>query len=322
MKHKKVILEKIKEYETIIIHGHTRPDGDCYGSQFGLKDIIKSTFPNKNVYVVGETSDYVSFVGEIDEIPISTYEGALSIVVDTAIADRISEQNYKLANEIIKIDHHIPSEDSYYADYYWVDTYKPSCSQMIAEFYDTFKDELKLTYDGALAMYVGIVTDTGGFRYRGVDRNTHEMAGSLLDFGVDVSYVDLKLSTKTLNEVKIKGYMLMNFEQTEEGFAYFVMTKETMDRYGLTSEEASATVNSLAGIEGYPVWALFIESDNDGIRVRLRSNGPEIESIARRYNGGGHAQAAGARLDSFKEIKNFVKDIDLHLINYKEEENK
>lgn len=316
MKIKKVILKKIKEYETIIIHGHTRPDGDCYGSQFGLKDIIKNTFPKKKVYAVGETSDYVSFVGEIDEIPIGTYEGALSIVVDTATADRISDQNYKLAKEVIKIDHHIPSEDSEYADYYWVDTDKPSCSQMIAEFYNTFKKELTLTYDGALAMYVGIVTDTGGFRYRGVDRSTHEMAGSLLDFGVDVAHVDLKLSMKTLDEVKIKGYMLMNFEQTEEGFVYFKMTKEIMDKYNLTSEEASATVNTLAGIEGFPVWALFIESENK-VRIRLRSNGPEIESIARKYDGGGHSQAAGARIDSFDQVEEFAKDIDEHLINYK-----
>lgn len=316
MKEKKVILNKIKEYETIIIHAHNRPDGDCYGAQFGLKDIIKNSFPNKKVYAVGEESDYVGFVGKIDKIPESTYEGALSIVVDTAVEDRISEPNYKLAKEIIKIDHHIPSENSYYADYYWVDTDKPSCSQMIAEFYDTFKKELKLTYAGALAMYVGIVTDTGGFRYRGVDRKTHEMAGMLLDFGVDVAEVDIKLSTKSLDEVKVKGYILMNFEQTEEGFAYFRMTKEIQEKYNLTYEEASATVSTLAGIEGYPVWALFIESDNE-VRIRLRSNGPEIESVAKRYEGGGHAKAAGAKLKSYDELDAFVKDINEHLKNTK-----
>lgn len=318
MENKQIILEKIKEYKTIIIHGHTRPDGDCYGAQIGLKDIIKNTFPDKSVFVVGETSDYVGFVGEIDIIPETTYKNALSIVVDTAVKERISEQNYKLAKEIIKIDHHIPSEGSYYADYYWVDTNKPSCSQMIAEFYHTFKDELKLSYNGALAMYVGIVTDTGGFRYRGVDRLTHEMAGMLLDFGVDVSYVDLKLSTKTLSEVKIKGHILMNFEHTEAGFAYFKMTKDIIQKYNLTAEEAAATINTMAGIEGYPIWALFIESDNE-IRIRLRSNGPEIESIARKYNGGGHAQAAGAKIDSFASLDIFVKDVDEHLKTYNKE---
>lgn len=317
MEIKKTILEKIKEYDTIIIHGHKRPDGDCYGSQFGLKEIINNTFPNKKAYVVGETSEYVGFVGEVDEIDDKLYEDALVVVVDTATEERISDPRYKLGKEIIKIDHHIPSEDSYYADYYWVDVDKPSCSQMVAEFYETYSDELKLSYEGALAMYVGIVTDTGRFRYRGVNRHTHHMAGMLLEFGVDVTFVDNKLSMEKINEVKLKGHMLSNFEATEGGFVYFRMTKEIMEKYQLTNEEASAGVNNLSSIEGYPVWALFIESD-DEIRIRLRSNGPEIESIARKYEGGGHEQAAGARLNSFDEIEQFKKDIDKHIKKFKE----
>jgi phosphoesterase RecJ-like protein len=103
-----IILNKIKQYDKIIIHGHIRPDGDCYGAQFGLKDLILSSFPKKKVYVVGETSEYVSFVGQVDQIPDSEYNGALSIVVDTATKDRISDQRYLLGKEVIKIDHHIP----------------------------------------------------------------------------------------------------------------------------------------------------------------------------------------------------------------------
>lgn len=316
MEDKKKVLEKIKEYETIIIHGHIRPDGDCYGSQFGMKEIIKNSFPNKKVYVVGETSDYVGFLGDVDEITPDTYKNALSIVVDTASELRVSDQNYKLAKEIVKIDHHIPGEDSYYADYYWVDVDKPSCSQMIAEFYNTFSDELKLSYEGALAMYTGIVTDTGGFRYRGVNRHTHEMAGLLLDFGVDVEYVDKQLSTKQLNEIKLKGYMLTNFHSTDGGFIYFKMTREIMKKFNLTEESASAGVNYLAAIKGYPVWALFVEDENE-VRIRLRSNGPEIESIARQYGGGGHSQAAGARIPSFDHIEEFAKVVDKHIKNSK-----
>lgn len=316
METKQLILNKIKEYETIIIYGHLRPDGDCYGSQFGLKDIIKNSFPNKKVYVLGDVSEYVSFVGDIDEVPEDAFEGSLAIIVDTATRERISNDNYLRSKESIKIDHHIPSDDSYYADYYWIDVDKPSCSQMIAEFYNTFKDELKLTYDGALAMYVGIVTDTGRFRYRGVNRHTHEMAGLLLDFGISVDFVDNQLSTKTLNEVKLRGDMLMNFKTTEEGFAYFTMTKEIMNKYNLTLESASAGVNYLAGIEGYPIWALFVEDENE-VRIRLRSGGPEIESLARKYDGGGHEQAAGARLNSFDDVDMFLKDVDEHLRNYK-----
>lgn len=311
-KNKKLLLKKIKQYETIIIHGHQRPDGDCYGAQIGLKNIIKESFPEKNVYVVGQKSDYVGFVGEMDEIDDSLYKGALSVVVDTATKSRISDPRYKLGKEIFKIDHHIPGEDSYYADYYWVDVTKPSCSQMIADFYYTFNKQLKLNHEGAQAMYVGILTDTGRFRYRGVDYETLNLAGMLLNFDIDVEYVDYKLSVETMPQIKLKGHVLTNFKHTDGGFVYFIMTKDLVKEYGLTKEEASATVNNLANIEGYPVWALFVEAENE-VRIRLRSNGPEIQSLATKYGGGGHEKAAGARLDSLDQIPAFAKEVDKHI---------
>lgn len=306
---KRKLLEKIKAYNTIIIHGHIRPDGDCYGSQFGLKDIIKASFPTKEVYVVGEVSEYVSFVGTPDEISDDKFEGALSIVVDTATHDRVSDQRFKLAKEVFKIDHHVENEKSFYADHYWVDDLLPSASQMIAMFYKEYQDELKLSFEGAQAMYVGIVTDTGRFRYRGVSRQTHEAAGLLLDFGVDVEDIDNHLSIETMDTIKLKGEVLSNFEVSEGGFIYFKMTREVIDRYGISDETAASMVNVLAGIEGYPVWALFIEYP-DEIRVRLRSRGPEIETLARKYNGGGHQKAAGCRIESYDQIKAFSKDVD------------
>ena len=306
---KKILLEKIKAYDTIIIHGHIRPDGDCYGSQFGLKDLIKQSFPNKKVYVVGQVSEYVSFVGTPDDISDDMFKGALSIVVDTATHDRVSDQRFTLAKEVFKIDHHVENEKSFYADHYWVDDLLPSASQMIAMFYKEYQDELKLSFEGAQAMYVGIVTDTGRFRYRGVSRQTHEAAGLLLDFGVDVEDIDNHLSIETMDTIKLKGEVLSNFEVSEGGFIYFKMTREVIDRYGISDETAASMVNVLAGIEGYPVWALFIEYP-DEIRVRLRSRGPEIETLARKYNGGGHQKAAGCRIESYDQIKAFSKDVD------------
>lgn len=317
MEIKQLILDKIKAYDTIIIHGHMRPDGDCYGSTFGLKGIIETTFPEKKVYVVGQTSGYVSFVGTPDTIEDSVYEGALSFVCDTATEDRISDKRYRLAKEVIKIDHHIPNEDSYYADHYWIEEEKPSCSQMIASFFKTFQSELKLNHAGAQAMYVGILTDTGRFRFRGVDRDTHEMAGLLLDFGVDVEYVDYQLSTQTMDQVKLKGHVLSNFKTTENGFIYFVMTRDIITKYNVTDEDAASMVSNLGGIEGYPVWALIIEYETD-IRIRLRSRNPEIESLARKYDGGGHSKAAGASLKSWDELDQFVKDVDQHILDNKE----
>ena len=309
-----IILRKIKEYNTIIIHGHVRPDGDCYGAQFGLKDIISNTFPKKNVYVVGETSDYVAFVGDVDTIDDSVYEGALSIVVDTATSDRISDQRYSLAREVIKIDHHIPVDQ--YGDIIWVDTNFPSCSQMIAYFYQKYHGELMLTETGAIALYTGIVTDTGRFRHRGVDELTHRLAGMLVTKGAIPEEIDLELSRESLNSVKLKGYVLSNFEMSKHGFAYFKMTRDIIKKFKVSDEDAAAMVSMLGGIENHPVWALIIEYP-ESIRMRLRSNGPIISDIANEFEGGGHAQAAGGKLNSWREVKKLIKLVDARIIEWR-----
>ncbi|VEU80058.1 DHH family phosphoesterase [Haploplasma axanthum] len=299
------ILEKIKEYNTIIIHGHKRPDGDCYGAQFGLKSVIKTSFPEKQVYVVGETSEYVRFVGEMDVISDDTYEGALSIVVDTAIKDRISDSRYTLGKEIIKIDHHIPVDQ--YGDYIWVDTNFPSCAQMIAYFLRTFNDELSVSREGAVAMYTGIITDTSRFRFRGVSRLTHELAGMLLDFGADVVEIDQHLSKESLEVFKFKGHMLATVK-FDDGFVYNVIKREDIEKFGVSDEDAAGTVNLMGGIEGYDVWFLAIEYPTE-IRIRLRSSKPEIDKLANMYRGGGHKMASGATLLSFDELPKFLEDL-------------
>jgi bifunctional oligoribonuclease and PAP phosphatase NrnA len=309
------ILNKIKEYDVIIIHGHKRPDGDCYGAQFGLKNIIESSFPNKKVYVVGETSDFVDFIGKMDQITDDAYDHALSVVVDTAVQDRISDSRYTLGKEVIKIDHHIPVDD--YGDLRWVDTSFPSCAQMIAYFYHKFKKELVLTQEGAIALYTGIVTDTGRFRFRGVSKLTHQLAGMLIEKGVDVEYIDGKLSQESLEMVALKGYVYSNFV-TENGFIYLKMTRDVIDKYNVTDEQAASMVGLIGGIQGYPVWALMIEYPNE-IRIRLRSNGPTIDKLANLYGGGGHAKASGAKLESWDQLKDFIKDVEEVVRKYKEE---
>lgn len=309
------ILNKIKEFETIIIHGHKRPDGDCYGAQFGLKDIITSSIPNKEVYVVGQTSSFVDYVGKVDTITDDKYVNALVIVVDTATEERISDPRYNMGKYLIKIDHHIPVDD--YGDLRWVDTNFPSCAQMISYFYYKFKDELKLTKEGAIALYTGIVTDTGRFRYRGVSKITHQLAGMLLEKGVDVEYIDQQLSKETLNMVALKGYVYSNYVAAD-GFIYLKMTRDVIEKFDVSDEQAASVVNALSGIEGFPVWALFIEYPNE-IRIRLRSNGPTINELANQYSGGGHAKAAGCRIENWDQLDDFVKDCEQVVKAYKEE---
>ena len=296
------ILEEIKKYDTILIHGHVRPDGDCYGSQFGLAEIIKENFPSKNVHVVGEISDYVSFLGtpEKENITDEMYQGALAIVVDCGSADRVSEQRYTFADKVIKIDHHIAQV--HYGDLVYVEEESPACCEIITKF----------------AVSTGLrINDTGRFRFRGVDSDTFLMAAELMKHNVDIEYLDNKLSVETMNVIKFKGYVLGNAIFTEDGVAYIKVTRNVIEEYGLTDEEAAAQVGLLGTVEGYPCFCLFIEYPGE-IRIRIRSRGPRVDKLANMYGGGGHEKAAGAHLDTWDQLDDFINHFNALCKYYKE----
>lgn len=313
---KEQILEKIKEFNRIIIHMHIRPDGDCYGAGFGLKNIIKESFPDKEVYVVGERAEYVDFVGTPDVIDDELFKDALSIVVDTASESRVSDQRFKLAKYVIKIDHHIPVAD--YGDLIYVDTTRPATAQIILEFYLQFQEELKLNMEAAKALYTGIVTDTGRFRFRSVTGDTFIAVAHLLDYGLDFVDILSRLSLKSENLMKLQGYVLLNFQKTENGVAYIKMTPDIIEKFDVSLEEATSLVNELSTLEDCPVWILFAEYENNIVRARLRSKGPAINELANKYDGGGHALACGANLGTWEKTDELLKDADELVKLYKE----
>lgn len=309
----KEIYKKIKEYNTIIIHGHQRPDGDCYGSQLGLKDVIKTSFPEKKVYCVGEPCGMASFLGEMDTVSDSLFSGALSIIVDTGNSERISDKRYQFSAYRIKIDHHIKVEN--YADLEWVNENASACSEMIAYMVIMMKKAFVMPLSSATCLYTGIVTDTGRFKYDAVTATTFEVASYLISKGVNISAIDDYLSVDNLNTLKLKGYILSNFLTTDKGFAYIKMTRDIIDKYEVSDEDAAGQVNLLSGIEGYPVWALFMDYPNE-IRIRLRSRGPNVDKLANKYGGGGHAKASGCRLENWDALDSFLNDVNELIENY------
>ncbi len=310
------IKEYIEKYDTIIIHGHVRPDGDCIGSQYGLYYLIKENYPNKKVYITGESSDYVAFIGRPELVSEELFKGALSICVDCATAERLSDKRYNLAEEYIKIDHHIPVED--YGAYQYVDTKAPACAQIIAELYLKNKDKWVLTKEAATALYVGILTDTSRFKFETVTSQTFKVAAELVDKGVDLGYLDNQLSVETLENLKLRGYVLSNFKITENGFAYITLTREEIERFGVSDEDAAAQVSTISSIGFCPVWAILLEYSKEEIRIRLRSRGPIINKLAEEYEGGGHAKASGAKLRNWSLLAEFVNKADKLVKEYKE----
>ena len=103
----KEVLAAINQYETIIIHRHTKPDGDAMGSQIGLKHLIQDNFPTKRVFVVGDVNERYAFVGDMDEVADELYKGALAIILDLSAPALVSDERYKLAEKTVRIDHHL-----------------------------------------------------------------------------------------------------------------------------------------------------------------------------------------------------------------------
>ena len=313
-----IILDKIKEYHKIFIFRHFRPDGDAVGSSRGLAEILKATFPEKDIRLQNcDASDYLSFLGGEDELaPDEDYADALGIVCDTATAKRISNRKYSLCKELVKIDHHIPVES--YAAYEWVEEERSSACEMIACFYDTFKDELKINETAARYIYTGMVTDSGRFRFRSVSGETMRLAGVILGVGIDTDTLYANLYLKNLSEYKFEAYARRKMKFTDSGVAYLYISNSTKKRFGLTDEEASATVSLMDSIKGSLIWLAFIENKDGSIRVRLRSRFVTVDKLANNYNGGGHACASGATVYSKKEMKKLVADAEALHKEYKE----
>ena len=314
------ILEKIKSYDRIMIFRHIRNDGDCVGATKGLQRLLRLTWPEKEVYLIDEdTAEYLAFLGP-EDAPMADelYRDALGIVLDTASQDRISNKKYTLCRELVKIDHHIPVEN--FGDYIWVEEHISSACEMVVKFYNAFRDELKIDSKAATYLYTGMVTDTGRFRYSGVDGDTLRHAAILLDAGVDTETLYAQLYLESFDYLKFKAHVYQQMQVTENGVAYIFVDRAMQQQFGLSLEQSSAVIGNLDAIRGCICWIAFIETGDDKgtIRVCLRSRFVHINNLAEKYRGGGHAAASGATLYSREEIDALLRDADAHIKKYKE----
>ena len=314
------ILEKIKEYDRIMLFRHVRNDGDCVGATKGLKAILRLSFPEKEVYLIDdERSDFLSFLGPDDPaVPDEIYRDALGIVLDTATVARISIQKYKLCRELVKIDHHINITP--YGDYAWVEEERSSTCEMVAKFYHTFRDQLKINKEAATYIYTGMVTDSGRFQFRSVSGDTMRYAGMLLDEGVDTDMLYAHLYLREFDYLKFKAYVYENMQITENGVAYIYVNQDMKDQFNLSNESASSVVSFLESIKGCLCWLAFIETgaNEPSIRVRLRSRFLPINQVAENYRGGGHDCASGATVYNLMEMQALLAEADALVKNYKE----
>lgn len=312
----KKIYKIIKKYDRIVIARHVGADPDCLGTEIALRDIIKTTFPKKEVYAVGYPASRFSFLGKLDKMKEEYYEDSLLIVVDLPDKKRIDGVDPSRFKYSIKIDHHPFIET--FCNYEWIDDKASSAAQMIIEL--VFNTKLKMTSYAAERLYLGLVSDTNRFLFAYTSSKTFDLVSRLIqESGIHFTELYENLYLRPLKEVKFQGYISNHLTVTEHGFAYIKITEDILKEYDVDAATAGNMVNNFNFINEIFAWGVFTYDKNrELIRGSLRSRGPVVNEIATHFNGGGHIYASGVRLKDFDEVNQLVAEMDIECKNYKE----
>ncbi|MCH5159577.1 MAG: bifunctional oligoribonuclease/PAP phosphatase NrnA [Clostridiales bacterium] len=301
----------IEKYDTIIIHRHTNPDGDALGSQIGLREIIRENYPDKTVYIVGDgTKRYAFMEGwQPDEIPDEFYQGALAIILDTSAKHLISDTRYPQAAETLRFDHHLFVEKI--CDVEVVDSTFESCCGLLTQF--AIDCKLKFNTLAAKSLFTGMVTDSGRFRYDSANPRTFRLAATLTEQGFDTNEIYCELYADDLSMLQLRSQYVLKIQLAGDGVAFIVTTNDELHRlekeYGVDSFGISrGMVGTMADIRGIDSWVNFTQTD-DCVLCELRSKKHNINPIAVKYGGGGHAKASGAAIPDLDTAMKMVADL-------------
>ena len=300
-------LQQIRQYERVIIHRHSRPDGDALGSQIGLKHILKENFPEKEILVVGDGAGHYSFMDDcvMDQVADEAYQGALAIILDTSARHLISDERYSTAAATARVDHHLFVEKI--AETEVVDSSYESCCGLITEF--ARECGLQLTPLAAKSLYTGMVTDSGRFRYDSTSARTFHLAAFLMEQNFAPTDIYGKLYADDLERVQLKAKFILKIQRTAQNVAYIYTTREEVQALGVDTFTISrGMVGTMSDIKGVDIWVNFTETDQ-GVACELRSSKYNINPIAVKYGGGGHAKASGATVKSKEEAMAMLSDL-------------
>lgn len=315
----KKIIKIIKKYDKIVLARHISPDPDAIASQIALRDSIKLTFPNKEVYAVGAGVHKFKYLGALDKPDLSTLNNSLLIVLDVPNFYRVDGINGLEYDAILKIDHH-PAEDIV-GDVDWTDSTKSSTCEMIAELllYSPLAMDTKIAED----LYVGMVFDSDRFLLPNTSAETLKTAYELVKTS-NISFVNLydNLYERSINEEKFRAYLINNIEITENRFGFIFVPSEDLKKFNVEPTSVSNQVNDFYFIKELMCWMFVVYDErNDIYKANIRSRGPVINEVAAKYNGGGHKFASGCRTSDYKVIEALAKDLDATCKKYNDEEN-
>ncbi len=290
---KSELLNLIEDAKTIGIFGHIRPDGDCVGSCLGLYNYIRDNYDAEVTVYLEKIPDKFSFLKGADAICHEPESRELDLAISLDCGDRDRHGSFYelfgMAKKSACLDHHRSNRG--FGDYYYCDADASSASEVL--FRHIEPDKISLAC--AECLYLGIVHDTGVFKYAACTKDTMQAAGELLAHGVDAQ----KIIDDTFYRVSYKQNLLMGQAMVNAKLAlsgqvvYTFVTKEMFETFGCGKEETDGIVDRIRVIDGVEV-AIFVYQLGDAMKVSLRSiRKVDVSRIAVAYGGGGHIRAAG-----------------------------
>ena len=295
------VLEKLRAARRVVIMSHVDPDGDALGTALGLASILGRTGQEVEVAMPGPVPRAYGFLagadavrGSVDEIRL---EPDLVVAVDASSASRVGDLAPLLGRgvPVVNIDHH--ADNSLFGDVNWIDPTAGAASLMICEM--AIAAGLEIPPDAASALYVGVLTDTGRFTFANTDHRVLRAAAELVDRGADPHAIAQAVYEQhTVPSILLLGSALATLDLREDGrVACLHVTREMIREAGARQEDADGFSTHARALEGVLVGVFLRETEEGNVKISLRSNeGVEIDGVARRFGGGGHPRASGAKV--------------------------
>lgn len=318
----------------IVVVPHKNPDGDAIGSTLGLMHYLKQLNHDVTVIAPNDYPDFLRWIPGEDLIlkfdaqtEVSTQLIAGTDIIFTLDFNALYRTGDTMAQVLetasalkIMIDHHQQPDD--YATYMYSDVTMSSTCEMVYNFIEMLDGTSKITADVATCLYVGIMTDTGSFRFRSTTSRTHHVIANLIDKGANNTEIHNQVyDTNSFNRLQLLGQALQNLKTVPEfNTAYITLSQEELDKNQFKKGDTEGVVNYALSLKGVVLAAIFIENKaEDIIKISLRSKGDFSVNLLSRahFNGGGHTNAAGGR--STDTLEKTVEKFISILPNYKSE---
>lgn len=296
----------VKDYDIITIFRHTSADPDAMGSQFAMKYYLKTVFPEKEIYCLGDDIGGCDrLFPSVDHVEDAVIENSIALILDCANSPRVDDQRYSLAKKTVKIDHHPDVDD--FTDEKYVDTTAAATCQILTELFKN--DDENVNFDCAYNLYLGLLADTMDFTTTNTTYRSFDAASYLLKKGVDPNEVK-----EIRSGISLKQFQLLNFIREnvilDGNVGYAILKSEDYEKMGFTYTQVKEQVSCLGNVNEFKVWALFTENPEEKTYAgSFRSKKAVIiNDIAAKWNGGGHPNACGAKGFTLETIKEIVKD--------------